>query len=199
MGARRRRSDAAIPSRRARGRRVAVATAVVGALVLPACGAFSEADDEGATLADVERENRAEGDVEGAVGDELEVYGDVVATVTSVERVESFSEIDSRGYVVATVSMRNTTNEAIDYDRSDWQIEKPDGTVSNTANVSTEPQLQDDKIPAGGTVEGTVIYTVGELEGQFAILFSPASLRPEDELEIERAVWVFQSSPGDAG
>ena len=95
--------------------------------------------------------------------------------------------------------MRNTTNEAIDYDRSDWQIEKPDGTVSNTANVSTEPQLQDDKIPAGGTVEGTVIYTVGELEGQFAILFSPASLRPEDELEIERAVWVFQSSPGDAG
>lgn len=163
------------------------------AVALPGCAAFSE-DDEDAALADVERANRAEGDVEGEVGDTLEVY-DLEATVIEVERVAEFSEIDNRGYVVATVSMHNPTSSSIDYDRSDWRIEKPDDSVSNTANVSTEVQLLDDVVPAGGTVEGRVIFSVGQEEGQFAILFSPASLRPDDPLAVERGVWVFQSEP----
>lgn len=70
--------------------------------------------------------------------------------------------------------------------------------MANTANVSNQPQLQDDTIPAGETIEGTVIFTAGDLDGQFAVLFEPATLRPDDELATERAVWVFESSPGDA-
>ncbi|QGG95377.1 DUF4352 domain-containing protein [Actinomarinicola tropica] len=173
----------------------------VGAVVLAAsvvvaltgCGAFSEADED-ATLADVERANREEGDVEGQVGDTVEVY-DLRATVTEVRRVAEYGEIDNRGYVEVTISMENPTSSAVDYDRSDWRIEKPDGTISNTANVSTEEQLLDDVIPAGGTVEGRVIFSVGQEEGQFAILFSPASLRPDDPLGVERGVWVFESAP----
>lgn len=168
----------------------------VAALLTTSCGAFSQAD-ETAEREDIDRETREEGDVEGDVGETLEVYG-LTVTVSEVERVAEFSEIDSRGYLVATISMENTTSESVDYDRSDWRIEKPDGTVANTANVSTEPQLQDDTIPAGETVEGRVIFSVGDAEGQFAVLFASASLRPEDELAVERGVWVFDSAPGDA-
>lgn len=180
-------------TRRVRRRAAGMVVAAALAVALPGCAAFSE-DDEDAALADVERANRAEGDVEGEVGDTLEVY-DLEATVIEVERVAEFSEIDNRGYVVATVSMHNPTSSSIDYDRSDWRIEKPDDSVSNTANVSTEVQLLDDVVPAGGTVEGRVIFSVGQEEGQFAILFSPASLRPDDPLAVERGVWVFQSEP----
>jgi hypothetical protein len=161
-----------------------------------ACNAFNDPDAQ-ETSVDVDRENREEGDVEGALGDELEVYG-MTAVVTSVERVDSFSDIDNRGYIVAEVSMTNTTGESVDYNRADWQIEKPDGTISNTANVADEPQLQNDNIPDGATIEGRVIYTVGDAEGQFAIIFQPATLVSDDPLAAERAVWVFESSPGDA-
>jgi hypothetical protein len=169
---------------------------VVALLMSGGCGAFSDTDDQASTV-DVDRESFEEGDVEGAVGDQLDVYG-LEATVTSVERVDSYSELDSRGYIVATIEMHNPSSSSVDYDRSDWQLEKPDGTVSNTANVSNQPQLQDDTIVAGATIEGTLIYTAGDAEGQFAILFSPASEAPEDGLGIERGVWVFESSPGDA-
>jgi Domain of unknown function (DUF4352) len=171
---------------------------LAGSLVLGAtgCNAFNDPEAQESSV-DVDRENREEGDVEGALGDELEVYG-LTAVVTSVERVDSFSEIDNRGYIVAEVSMTNTTGEAVDYNRADWQIEKPDGTLSNTANVADEPQLQDDNIPDGATIEGRVIYTVGDAEGQFAIVFQPATLVTDDPLAAERAVWVFESSPEDA-
>lgn len=184
--------------RRAEGTTKVLAGALLVALmaITTGCNAFGDPDEQESTV-DVERESREEGDVEGAVGDELEVYG-VMATVTSIERVESFSEIDNRGYIVATVEMTNPTNSSVDYNRTDWQLEKPDGTTSNTTNVSGEAQLQDDTLPAGASVEGTVIFTAGDLDGQFAILFEPATLRPEDELETERAVWVFESAPGDA-
>lgn len=197
MSGTRRRGAVAHTERRGRSRAVAAGAGMAVALLLSSCGAFSEAD-ETTERTDIDRETREEGDVEGAVGDELEVY-DLVVTVTEVERVAEFSEIDNRGYVVATVSMENTSSGSIDYDRTDWRIEKPDGTVSNTANVSTEPQLQDDTIPAGETVEGRVIFSVGDAEGQFAVLFASASQRPEDELAVERGVWVFDSAPGDAG
>jgi hypothetical protein len=181
-----------------RGRRRFAIAAASALLVVgsTACNAFSDPDEQESTV-DVERESREEGDVEGQIGDELEVY-DLVANVTEVERVASFSDLDNRGYIVATVSMENPTSDSIDFNRADWQLEKPDGTLSNTANVSNEPQLQDDTIPAGGTIEGTVIYSVGDLEGQFAIVFSAGELTPEDPLEAERGVWVFESSPGDA-
>lgn len=178
-------------------RRRAVALVVAMLVLATSCAAFAE-DDATSTRDDVERENREEGDVEGAVGDELEVY-DLTVQVTEVERVAQFSELDSRGYIVATVSMTNDTGRSIDYDRTDWRLEKPDGSLSNTANVSGEAQLRDDKIPAGGTVEGRVIFTAGDLDGQFAIVFVSASMRPSDGLQLERGVWIFDSSPEDAG
>lgn len=182
-----------VAGRRRRPRRWTTAFAVAAVVLAGGCAAFAE-DDEDATLAEVERENREEGDVEGQVGDALDVY-DLRATVTDVQRVAEYSDIDNRGYVEATITMENPTSSSIDYDRSDWRIEKPDGTISNTANVSTEEQLLDDVVPAGGTVEGRVIFSVGQEDGQFAILFSPASLRPDDPLAVERGVWVFESTP----
>jgi hypothetical protein len=193
------RGPGAVATMEGRGRgRGRIAGAGVGVLLLlTSCAAFAE-DDATSTREDIERETREEGDVEGAIGDELEVY-DLTVTVSEVERVAEFGEMDNRGYIVATVSMTNDSGGSIDFDRSDWRIEKPDGTVANTANVSTEPQLQDDTIPDGETIEGRVIFTVGDAEGQFAVLFVSASMRPEDELALERGVWVFDSAPGDAG
>jgi len=177
-----------------RWRRATLAALFV--LAATACNAFSDPDAQEPTV-DVDRESREEGDVEGAVGDELQVY-DLVATVTSIERVATFSELDSRGYIVATVSMHNEGNSSVDFERTDWKLEKPDGALSNTANVSGQVQLQDDTLLKGATIEGTVIFTAGDLEGQFAIVFDPSTLRPDDPLAERRGVWVFESSPGDA-
>lgn len=196
MDARRRRLDAAHPD--GRGRHRGWATALVPlALLAGACGAFSNEDETSSTI-EVDRANREEGDREGAVGDEIEVYR-LTASVLEVERVAEYGEMDTRGYVEARVSMHNPSGSSIDYDRTDWKLEKPDGTTSNTSPVSNQPQLQDDTLPAGETIEGTVIFAVGDAEGQFAITFSPASERPDDPLEVERGVWVFESSPEDAG
>lgn len=184
-------------TRRGGTRIVAMVLAIATVVPLAGgCGAFGDPDENESTV-DVDRETYQEGDVEGAIGDTLEVY-DLELTVTSIERVDSFSELDSRGYIVATVEMNNPSSSSVDYDRTDWKLEKPDGTLSNTANVSNQPQLQDDTLPAGATVEGTLIYTAGDEDGQFAIVFDSASERPEDELEVERGVWVFESSPEDA-
>jgi Domain of unknown function (DUF4352) len=184
-------------ARRGRAPRGALTTALIAvALLAGACGAFSDTTEDTSTV-DVDRETFEEGDVEGAIGDQLEVY-DLEATVTSVERVSSFSDLDSRGYIVATVEMHNPSSSSIEYNRSDWQLEKPDGTLVNTANVADEPQLQDDNVPEGETITGTLIFTAGEEAGQFAIVFQTASQTPEDPLAVERGVWVFESSPEDA-
>lgn len=183
------------PQRAGRGRRVAMALAL--AISITGCGAFSDPAEDASTV-DVDRgDAHQEGDVEGAVGDELEVH-DFVAVVTGTERVAEFSEIDSRGYIVATVRMDNATGSSIDFNRSDWKLEKPDGSLANTVNVSNQPQLQDDTIPGNESIEGTVIFNAGDLEGQFAIVFDPASFNSDDSLERERGVWVFESSPADA-
>ncbi|MBK5224312.1 MAG: DUF4352 domain-containing protein [Acidimicrobiia bacterium] len=165
-------------------------------LGVTACGAFSQTADPTSTI-EVDRDNREEGDIEGQLGDTHKVY-DLEVTVVSVKRVAEYSEIDSRGYIEAVVRMENTTSKDIDYDRSDWRIEKPDGTISNTTNVADISQLTDDAVPAGGTVEGTVVFAVGEESGQFAVLFVSASMRPDDELSRERGVWVFESHAEDA-
>lgn len=190
-----------VEGRRGRGRRSArtttMAVALALALATAGCGAFNDPAEDASTV-DVDRgDAHQEGDVEGEVGDELEVH-DFVAVVTSVERVAQFSDIDSRGYVVATIRMDNATGSSIDYNRTDWKLEKPDGSLSNTVNVSNQPQLQDDNIPGNGSVEGTVIFNAGDLEGQFAIVFDPAAFNSDDSLERERGVWVFESSPEDA-
>lgn len=184
------------PRRRARRTSLAAAALVV-VLAAAGCGAFSDPAEEASTVSVDRGDAHQEGDVEGNVGDELEVH-DFVAVVTSTERVAEFSEIDTRGYIVATVRMDNDTGSSIDFNRSDWKLEKPDGTLSNTVNVSNQTQLQDDTIPGGESVEGTVIFNAGDLEGQFAIVFDPAAFNSDDSLERERGVWVFESAPGDA-
>lgn len=173
-----------------------VAAALVAGCVLPGS---DDADD--ASL-DVERPLREAGDVEGRVGDPLEVYG-ITATVLEVGRVAEYNEFDTWGYIWARVRVENTTSREIDFHRRQFRIERPDETVSNTANISTETQLEGssvtrpDVLAPGETGEGQVIYTVGDLDGQFALIYGPDP-PTEDVIDAERGVWVFESSPEDA-
>ncbi|MFP3907349.1 MAG: DUF4352 domain-containing protein [Acidimicrobiales bacterium] len=173
-----------------------VAAALMAGCVLPGS---EEADD--ASL-DVERPLRESGDVEGRVDDPLEVYG-ITATVTEVGRVDEYNEFDTWGYIWARVRVENTTSREIDFHRRQFQLEKPDETVSNTASISTETQIEGssvtrpDVLAPGETGEGQVIYTVGDLDGQFALIYRPDP-PSEDVIDAERGVWVFESSPQDA-
>ncbi len=175
-----------------------VAVALIAA---SACTPPSGDGDENAAL-DVERELREQGDVEARVGEPLEVYG-ITATVLEVGRVEEYNEFDTWGYIWARIEVENTTNSDIEFHRRHFRLEKPDDTVSNTANISTETQIQGgtttraDLLAPGATREGQVIYTAGDLDGQFAIIYRPEP-PTDDALDTERGVWVFESSPDDA-
>lgn len=187
---------------RPRARR-AIRTVAYGAMLALALTGCLAPDNDEATSAtiDVEREDRVEGDVETEVGEAVEVFG-ITATVTEVGRVASYSEIDNRGYIWADITIENTSNRDVSFHRRHVRLEKPDGQLSNTANVSTESQIEGgsargDILEPGETREGRVIYSVGDLEGQFAIVYGPDS-PSGDPLDRERAVWVFDSSPDDA-
>ena len=180
-----------------------VAVGVLAGVSLLA-GACVPGDDDvdGSTLDDVDREHREDGDVEGRAGDPLEVYG-ITATALEWGRVEAYGELEDWGYIWVRVQVENTTNGDVDYHRRQFRLEKPDGTVSNTANIVGETQVpgvggaRPNQIPPGETREGQVIYTVGELDGQFALVYEPEP-PTADPLDVERGIWVFESSPEDA-
>jgi|SRR5690554_1739001 hypothetical protein len=183
-------------------RSVPLIVAVLGlAGVLGGCMAPSD-DSSTSSTVDAEREGREPGDIEAAVGDTIEVFG-ITATVLEVGRVESFNELDTSGYIWAEVRVENTTDRGVEFHRRHFRLEKPDGSLSNTANISTESQIEggstarSDELEPGEVREGRVIYTAGDLEGQFAIVYIPQPPNP-DTIDRERGVWVFESSPDDA-
>jgi hypothetical protein len=181
-------------------RRVVVGASLTVAL-LGGCTPPNENSTTDATL-DVDRENRQAGDIEAAVGDTVEVFG-ISATVLEVGRVGQYNELDTSGYIWARVRVENTTSRDVDFHRRHFRLEKPDGSLSNTANISTESQIEggtsarSNVLRPGETREGQVIYTAGDLEGQFALLYIPES-PSSDPLDRQRGVWVFESSPDDA-
>ena len=178
-----------------------VVAAAAATLMVAGCIAPNSDDATNSTI-DVERENREAGDVEASVGEAVEVYG-ITATVVEVGRVDAFNDLDTSGYIWARVSVENTTNRDITFHRRHFRLEKPDGSLSNTANISTETQIEggsatrSDVLKPGTTREGQVIYTAGDLDGQFAIVYLPDS-PTDDPLNRQRGVWVFESSPEDA-
>jgi hypothetical protein len=193
-------------ARRQRARRAAcrswrMLAAVTVTVALGSCMAPSDDSNTSATI-DVERENRESGDVEAEVGDTVEVFG-ITATVLEVGRVAQYNEIDNSGYVWARIRVENTTNRNVEFHRRHFRLEKPDGSLSNTANISTESQIEggsstrSDELEPGEAREGRVIYTAGDLDGQFAIVYIPPA-PTADSLDRVRGVWVFQSSPDDA-
>jgi hypothetical protein len=193
-----RRRDARWPARRlGRAAMVLSAITVLGA----GCVIPGTEESTNATI-DVERDNRQDGDVEAQVGDTIEVYG-ITATVVEVGRVDAYNELDNSGYIWARVQVENGTNREVNFHRRHFRLEKPDGNVSNTANISTESQIEggtsarSNVLRPGETREGQVIYTAGDLEGQFALLYIPES-PSSDPLDRQRGVWVFESSPDDA-
>lgn len=166
---------------------------VVGGCVLPGADEASDGD------AAVEREQRRSGDIDAEVGDTVEVHG-VEATVLEVGRVDAYGDIDTSGYVWARIRVENTSGRTLDFHRRHIQLEKPDGTLANTTNIPSETQIEggttgrSDQLAPGTVREGIVIYTAGDLDGQFAVVYAPPP-PSGDDLDAERAVWIFQSSP----
>lgn len=188
------------PNSRAHTSMRRLAWCIAVAIALAGCIAPDSKDATNTTI-DVDRANRTEGDVETEVGQSVEVFG-LTATVIETGRVAAYSDIDNRGYIWASVKVENTSNREITFRRRHFQLEKPDGTLANTANVSTESQVEGssargDVLDPGEIREGKVIFSVGSLEGQFAIVYSPES-PSGDPLDRARGVWVFQSGPDDA-
>ena len=176
-------------------------SAVALALLLSGCVLPGTEEATDSTI-DVQRETRERGDIEGAVGDALVVYG-ITAAVLEVGRVAQYSDLDNSGYIWARVLIENTTNRPIDFHRRHLRLEKPDGTLSNTASVSTESQIEggsggrSDVLDAGASREGRVIYTAGDLDGQFAMVYLPPS-PSGDQIDRQRGIWVFESGPEQA-
>ena len=168
--------------------------AAAGVLGLAACsddppGARRSAE----TTLPAERPAREDGDIEREVGDPAEVFR-LTATVVEVGRTEEYSEVAKDGYLWAKVKIENTTGGGSEYHRLDWQLVKPDGSVVNRAVVPGEAQLGGGELEAGEVVEGQLIFSVGDTEGTFELVYLPRHQRI-DPIERQRGIWVFDSAP----
>jgi hypothetical protein len=128
------------------------------------------------------------------LGESIEVAG-FTSTVTEVHRQQSFGANAEAGYVVAQVTTVNSATTAQDYHRLQWQLRFPDGSSTNRTPIAGQTQLGQGELQPGEQVSGSLIFTVEQKGGEFAVVFEP---RQDDEPERERGLWPFTSQPGEA-
>jgi hypothetical protein len=171
-------------------------------MALTAAGALASAgcsdDPPGArrsaeTTLPAERASRQNGDIEREVGGAAEVFR-MTATVVEVGRTAEYSDVARDGYLWAKVKIENTSGGGSEYHRLDWQLVKPDGAVVNRAVVPGEAQLGGGDLEGGEVVEGQLIFSVGDAEGTFELVYLPRHERI-DPVNRQRGIWVFESAP----
>jgi hypothetical protein len=128
------------------------------------------------------------------MGQSIEVAG-FTSTVTEVHRQQSFGPNAEAGYVVAQVTMVNSATTAQEYHRLQWQLRFPDGSSTNRTPIAGQTQLGQGELQPDEQVSGSLIFTVDQKGGEFAVVFEP---RQEEKPERERGLWPFTSQPGDA-
>ena len=174
----------------------AITPAVGIAFVIGTLGCASGGSDSGSGTPNASPTQGAANVVEekAAIGQPLEVAG-LTSTVTEVHRQKSFGDNADAGYVVAQVTVANNSTAVQDYHRLQWDLRLPDGSSTNRTPIAGQKQLGQGELQPGEQATGSLIFTVEQKGGEFALVFEP---RQDDAPERERGLWPFTSQPGDA-
>lgn len=128
-----------------------------------------------------ERADKQNKDVEVMPG-ETATVGGVKMTLSNVEyktRLGDFETADSgKTYVIADVSLENTTKETQPYNVFDFRIQTAGGQVLDGA-ISTIPTLGSGDMIAGGKASGKVVFEVSVEDGHNYIIWKPNALNSD--------------------
>lgn len=121
-----------------------------------------------------------EGDVIGEPGETLDL-GDAQVTATPVAAGD-----DTFGATIcSTVTLNNSSDEAIDFNALDWMLQNPGGTIMNIGFGGSENALSAGQIAPGGTATGDVCFDGEPAPGQYVLFYEPVF-----SFFSDRAAWV---------
>lgn len=115
-------------------------------------------------------------DVEVKVGEAATIEG-MKMIIISAEKKTELGEYDKapsgKVFVVANVSIENTSDRTNPYNLYDFRIQTAGGQVLDGAFRSVEPSLSSGDLVAGGKTAGYVVFEVPVEEGQEFIIWKP--------------------------
>lgn len=122
-----------------------------------------------------DRADKQQKDVE-VLPNETATIGGVKMTLTSVEYKVNLNEIESadsgKTYVIADVSLENTTKETQPYNVFDFRIQTSGGQVLDGA-FSSITTLGSGDMVAGGKASGKIVFEVPVEEGHQWVIWKP--------------------------
>lgn len=157
-----------------------IAAAAGGSDTTDTANGSNSESSESATAEDAvrftDRADIQDGDVEVLPG-EAATVGGVQMTLSGVETKQSINEFDSAAsgnvYLIADVSIENTSDETQAYNVFDFRIQTAGGQVLDGAFTTLEGTLGSGDLVSGGTTTGKVVFEVPVEEGNMYVLWKP--------------------------
>ncbi len=129
-----------------------------------------------------ERADKQDKDVELAVGESGTVDG-VKLTVSKIDYTPTIGEYDTakagNTYVLADVTLENTSNETKPYNVFDFRIQTTGGQVLDGAFASVPKPLSSGDMVAGGKAQGQVVFEVPVEDGHQYIIWKPNAAKSD--------------------
>ena len=125
-----------------------------------------------------DRSDKQEKDVEIVPGESALLDGMkmTVNEVTKATSLGEFSEADSgKTFVVATVTLENTSDRAKPYNVFDFRIQTAGGQVLDSSFESAEPALNSGDLVPGGKVTGKVVFEAPIESAAQYIIWKPSA------------------------
>lgn len=123
-----------------------------------------------------DRADKQDKDVEVAVGEPATVDG-VKMTVTKITKKKSVSEFEEaasgKTYVIADVTLENTSNDTKQYNSFDFRIQTESGQVLDSTYVTVKKPLNSGDLVAGGKVNGQIVFEAPIEKGNQYIIWKP--------------------------
>ncbi len=125
-----------------------------------------------------DRADKQPKDVEILPGETATVSG-VKMTLSGVEYKTAVSDYekadDGKTYVVADVTLENTTNKTESYNSLNFRMQTAGGQVLDSTFATVPSPLNSGDIVAGGKVTGKVVFEVPVEEGHQYVIWKPGS------------------------
>ena len=117
-------------------------------------------------------------DTVGQAGDELTLGGIAITAEALAAGDATVGET-----LCAPVTLKNNSDETVDFNMFDWKLQDPSGTIRNTGITGSDNQISTGQIAPGGTTSGDVCFD-GEATatGTYVVLYEP--------FFADRGAWV---------
>lgn len=121
-----------------------------------------------------------ESDIIGNAGAALKM-GDITVTSTALDKGKTIL-----GATLCTaVSVKNGSDETIDFNSWDWKLQSPGGTIKNITFGGSDDTIGGGEIAPGGSTKGDVCFEAKDEKGQYVVLYEPVF-----KFFSDRAAWI---------